>query len=493
MPRPIRNVQSQDGVALLISIFVLLLICVVAIALIVSSGTESALSGNYRSATAVYYAALAGLEEARGRLLPKNPNYFLNTNATFLPPPGTPLAVGQVSYIINPAGSETVAPWDTSNPATYPDNEFTNEFNSAYPMPGSPPYVNSVSTVAGIPGPLYKWVRINAVTEQSLGINIDNRTPPLDNTTPVFYDGTSLNLTSTGVQVFSITSYAVLPNGSSKMLQYTVSANSIILPPFPAALTIVGNNVDFTGPNSATWSGNGNDTISLGSCAPGLPVYAVGYTNSSDSSRSNISQGTFTAARYTGQGTAPSLGFVGGSIPMNFQTEAGLNNIAQTVIQDQLYDKLWNRNVTGADLLPLGMSPSNPMTIVVNGDLDLRSNFHSTGYGLIIVSGTFYYDPDSSWNGIILVIGQGAMTAIHGLSSDHGQIVGAVLVAKTVGSPISGMPGTSLPDSTDYNVELPDTAGSTMGGNGFLYSSCWVKAATPTGSYHVLSFHEITQ
>ena len=43
--------QSQSGIALLISIFVLLLISVVCIALIVSSGTESALAGNYRSST----------------------------------------------------------------------------------------------------------------------------------------------------------------------------------------------------------------------------------------------------------------------------------------------------------------------------------------------------------------------------------------------------------------------------------------------------------
>src|SRR5947207_4805550 len=59
--------RTEEGIALLISIFVLLLISVVAISLIVSSGTESALAGNYRSSTGVYYAALSGLEEARDR------------------------------------------------------------------------------------------------------------------------------------------------------------------------------------------------------------------------------------------------------------------------------------------------------------------------------------------------------------------------------------------------------------------------------------------
>src|SRR5947208_10861779 len=90
-----RKRRTDEGIALLIAIFVLLLISVVAIALIVSSGTESALAGNYRSSTGVYYAALSGLEEARGRLLAKNANAFKTTNPTgFLPATGTPLNIG---------------------------------------------------------------------------------------------------------------------------------------------------------------------------------------------------------------------------------------------------------------------------------------------------------------------------------------------------------------------------------------------------------------
>ena len=91
-----RGRNRERGIALLISIFILLLISVVGIALIVSSGTESALAGNYRASTSVYNAALAGLEEVRGRLSPKNPNAFPTTDPTFLPP--TP-AVGTPYYV----------------------------------------------------------------------------------------------------------------------------------------------------------------------------------------------------------------------------------------------------------------------------------------------------------------------------------------------------------------------------------------------------------
>src|SRR5215467_1862321 len=92
----------QDGVALLIAIFVLLLISVVAIALLVSSGTETALGANYRASSTVYYAALAGLEEARGRLLPRNPNYFGGSVIS----PYVNFPLGQTLYVINRLPSE---------------------------------------------------------------------------------------------------------------------------------------------------------------------------------------------------------------------------------------------------------------------------------------------------------------------------------------------------------------------------------------------------
>ena len=75
-PHEYQEERSERGAALLIAIFALLLISVVGIALIVSTGTDSALTGNYRTSASAYYAAVAGLEEARGRLLWKNPNYI---------------------------------------------------------------------------------------------------------------------------------------------------------------------------------------------------------------------------------------------------------------------------------------------------------------------------------------------------------------------------------------------------------------------------------
>src|SRR5262252_7335551 len=133
----IRRRRKEAGIALLIAIFVLLLIAVVAIALVVSSGTESALAGNYRSSTGVYYAALAGVEEARARLRSSDPNSFKNTAPNLVPPPGTQWDIGYVDYILNPGPNDNL----TTILTTYPDNEYDTEFG-----PGALSAANSAGT-----------------------------------------------------------------------------------------------------------------------------------------------------------------------------------------------------------------------------------------------------------------------------------------------------------------------------------------------------------
>src|SRR6266851_2266908 len=284
-----RKRRRESGIALLISIFILLLISVVAIALIVSSGTETAMAGNYRTATSAYYAALAGLEEGRGRLLGKNSGAFNNTAPALA---ASYSAMGQPVYIINPVGGEVVAPWDPAS--TYPDLEFNAEFASAgYTLPNPSPNVNSLSTVAGIQGPLYKWVRINAISEKAIGVDIDG--DGLDNT-PLYYDSNLSKLVANSSggaqQVLEITSLAVLPNGSQngsqKMLQYLVALVPANIPgfpsglSFPAALTIAGSpggGVVFTPPKAAgnpSYYVSGVDLTSVPYCTAPPAVHAIG-------------------------------------------------------------------------------------------------------------------------------------------------------------------------------------------------------------------------
>jgi hypothetical protein len=496
----IRTRQNEAGIALLISIFILLLISVVAIALIVSSGTESALAGNYRSATGVYYAALSGLEEARGRLLSKNPDSFKTTATGFLPSPGTTLAIGSVAYVLNPGPTEAMGNILT----TYPDTEYDNEFNpgalaAATVTTTASVWNRSPLNALNIPGPFYKWVRINAVSEKSLNLDVD-ADALADSTTPLYYDGAHFsNSSSAGPQVLEITSFAILPNGSQKLLQYLVSPSPLNFPNFPAALTLAGstgNGVAYSSPSSnAGFSVKGIDQDSNGSCTPGSAVPAIGvFTNADMSAVSTGGNGgagilpVGARPNYTGVGAAPDVENVSGAFPANLQKPSGLDNLAQTIIQNA--DLIITPTPVSPALLgtatqssiPTTTSPSNPLTIVVNGNLDWTSWNH-TGYGLLLVTGDLKYDPDVFWNGIILVIGQGTLS---GSSGGGGEIHGGVLVAKTRYPSLNLLPDPNLgAASAIFN--------NSMGGNGIRYSSCWIKNALPSGNYKILSFHEISQ
>src|ERR1700674_3284838 len=492
--------RSEAGVALLIAIFVLLLIGVTAIALILSSGAESALAGNYRSSASTYYAALAGIEEARGRLLPSNPDYLGPVLATL----GTPLPLGSVLYIRNSLPGETVNPTDLSNTSTYPDTQYQQEFGTPITS-ATVQTINSVSPAAGLPGPLYKWVRINAVTDKSLNLDVDSKHSPstLDFSTPLYYDfacldtpgspGPSLclNHSPNAVQALEITALASLPNGSQKLLQYLAALSMPNLnfggagfpnPSFPAALTLDGNNVNFDGPSSTSFNINGNDQFSVGACAPGTSaVSAIGYTNGGDLSHSNIVTGNVTAnkSHYFSVGTpSPSVSNVNvNTLPPNYQTPSGLDSLVQSITQgaDAVIPGPANQND-----LPSAMSDSNPMTIVVNGDLNLNG-WHNTGYGLLVVTGTFYYDPDASWNGIVMVVGQGQFISTR---AGTGQIIGAVLVART-----RDASGKLLPDPNLGAAYFKQTGG----GDGIYYSTCWINAAQKPLTYKVLSYRQLSQ
>lgn len=483
--------RSQEGIALLIAIFVLLLISVVAIALLVSSGTETALGANYRSSSTVYYAALAGLEEARGRLLPKNPGYLGAGNI----PPATPLPIGQTIYITNPATGETVDPCDPSN--AYYDKEYYKEFGHLSEST-SCTAPTSVWVGSSYPGPTYKWVRINSATEQSIYTEVDSNgfNGPKDGTTPLLYDPGNVNFSGNpwpslieplttaasplAVPAYEITALAQLPNRSKKMLQYLVAPIQPNLS-FSAALTLDGNGVQFTGPgsnNGPNFIINGSDQYAPpGSCHPGATAYpAIGYTNPSDGT--NIANAESPATNY--QGTpSPSRGLVS---PTGYLSSlAQLNNLVQMLTMNADHTVTPGTGTAyGSDLTPFNMSASAPQTIVVNGNLDLNG-WHNTGYGILLVTGELKYDPDAYWDGIVLVIGKGKFTLEN---NGFGQIDGALFIAQTVDS--TGAPLSSLGPAT-FGYQ------NGSGGRGIDYSSCWINYVQSPLTYKILSFHELPQ
>src|SRR5262249_7384545 len=88
---------------------------------------------------------------------------------------------------------------------------------------------------------------------------------------------------------------------------------------------------------------------------------------------------------------------------------------------DELLNPGWNGTVA---LGSVGTA-AEPRTIVVNGDCDLGP---ATGYGLLVVRGNLAIRGNVHWNGLIVVIGQGALKWTAGAS---GQISGGVFIART--------------------------------------------------------------
>jgi hypothetical protein len=398
-----------------------------------------------------------------------------------------------VCYIVNPSsGEKTVDPTDPTGP--YADTEYQAEWNNPIPTGLNYNQVLSNSPVANIAGPLYKWVRITPRTESSGNIDVDGKNG-LDNVNPLFYDGTQQLLSTGGPmasqpvpgasQVLTITALAVTPLKSRRMVQYTVAlgGSAAGLANFPSALTLDGNGVSFTGSGggdggSVSFKINGNDMNAPQGSQSG--VSAIGYTNSSDGS--SVSTAATPSSNYVSPQNVPSVALV--SPASVLQTISGLQSLVQSVTQNA--DLVINSPQTSAadqQSLPSAMSASNPMVVVVNGDFNLThasgmSAF--TGYGLLLVTGTLHYDPDDSWNGVILVIGKGVFDGSR--NGKGGQINGAVLVAKTLDN--AGNPLASL-GSASFN--------GTGGGNGIQYSSSWVKGAQALMPYQVLSFREIPQ
>lgn len=192
--------NKERGVALLIALIALLILTAIAASMIFSSNIESSINTNYRSEQQAYFAARAGLEEARMRMLrpTQDANPPANTgdlcggatpsqNCPLLPKyvpgqNGGAMTSTDMIYIENPSTvNGAVEAVDPKN-GSYFDDELCKENYNAYPAavgaglrcstaPGSASYqtpsqinaalANSLDPKTGTASALsYKWVRI---------------------------------------------------------------------------------------------------------------------------------------------------------------------------------------------------------------------------------------------------------------------------------------------------------------------------------------------
>lgn len=528
--------QSRDeaGAALIIAIIGLLLITAVAAGMVLVSNSETNVDANYRDQQVALFAAKAGLQEARDRLLSSNSN-------AITPPCVTPAGVAATGCTTNNYATYLVAPgvspWSSSGTistqngsvSTY-DQEFVNEMAAqTLAAPSGSTWYSSYTTNSSYSGPSsnplpYQWVRINLKLNKTLDTTTGtarwvNSTQAA--TKQVFYDPTSgtvcvsgsgICLTASNLQpVYEITSFAITANGTQRMVQDEVAPFTFNLK-FPSALTMPGPIGSFNPPNSSGYCMDGNDTsqlTSISGCSFTRPPAVTGCSTSSGGGPAvGVSTGNDNAANQTnvnyvdGQiptnrdsnypgttGTSPSVSTP--SLPSNLANPAALQQELQLLQQNanvclgcggtgggtytyssivSAPGSLWT-NMSGSQMA------TNPQVTYVNGNMDISGN--TSGSGILVVTGNLTYDGNSSWNGIILVVGNGLTTYLQN-GGGNGQFNGAIFVANTAGTPA----GTYGP--ADFTI-------NGGGGNGVYYNSCWINYVQKPQYYKLLSAKEISK
>src|SRR3989440_2363795 len=216
------NSQREQGIALLLSILCLLLLTAVAAGMMYLSATETAINGNFKNEEVAYFAARAGVEEVRDRILLANANTI---NASL--PTALPSGTGGVLYVLNGVSVANIK----DNTSPYFDDELCHDFTAigswsestttnqrCKTLPSGSTWYKCVpsscttasnSAYANLAFPLeYKWVRLTLKSNNSTAYAVDGNS---SHTFPVCWNGTSEVVTTGGVQPVATQCAALKP------------------------------------------------------------------------------------------------------------------------------------------------------------------------------------------------------------------------------------------------------------------------------------------
>jgi Tfp pilus assembly protein PilX len=204
----------------------------------------------------------------------------------------------------------------------------------------------------------------------------------------------------------TLTSFGYGPNNSRAVVQAVVNA-VLWIPAVPAAVALQGPNVVFSTPDSDATSIAGDATH---------PAIAVTTDTSVTNVKNSIKSQRY--GNYTGHGLIPSVENVN-PLPTSWNNVSGIQSI-YTLARN-------NADFTspGQPGFTLGTT-SNRKTVVINGDYSLNGS----GAGVLVVTGRLTLHGEFSYDGLILVIGNGYLIRDGG---GGGNINGGILAANICG------------------------------------------------------------
>jgi hypothetical protein len=501
--------SSEQGIALLFALLVLLLVSALVAGMIIMSNTETVISANFQDEQVAHFAAKAGLEEVRDRMRSNAPN-SLSANL----PQTLPGTNNGIVYITNPKNGETVTPWaggssTGSNQSGNANGNFGNgtscsgttcgdvqvclEISCTAGAPaGSPWYTPSTAdaTYAATPKLDWKWVRlmlkINQPFASSLILSVDGTI----SSKGVCWNGTNEVLVTpptTCAQanpsyrpVYELTAFALTYNASRRAEQYEVVSTTFPVP--PAAMVFAGPNPTYNAPNSNAFQVNGNDA-NLGpnggaGCAAASDRSAVGAFDTA--AVNSLTTAIPRPGKYTGVAGSgsPSVQNVSGLLgPLS--TVDGLTNLVSQVTAVADSANTYTGNTTS---LTNPGTTAAPVINVVQGDLTLGGGF--TGSGILLVTGTLTMSGNPSFNGLILVIGKGVFNKNGG---GNGTLNGSLVVANLFDSSNNPIPlGANKPPGSP-------TINWNGGGNATIqYDTCWINSMFSSFPYRVIAHRDLT-
>jgi len=499
--------------ALLLVLLTLLLLTAIGLGMMYMSDTETSVNSNYRDTQLSFFAMRAGLEEMRDRMRS-------NSIAPLTLPTAMPGAANSIVYVINPAGATDVV--DPKNMASaYADDEFCQENFSGLtsgtlgvPCTAGPPsasvaaYVNSFSPNTNTAAALkFKWVRITLKQNATIpGAKVDSTQP--DGTQVCFQTAANqeipLSLIPGGPYascsaaqaagkdaspVYVAVSLAVTPQGSRRIGQYEIAGLSFTPP--GGALGLDGPNASFSPrPSSSQYFINGNDSGAAGytssggtgTCNPSgpstVPAISTGDAAGATAITTTITGNPNRSSQYTGSGSTPSVanagstgtGQYGGAWSSPSQLDALVNSLANVA------DVTYSCGI-GTPCSPSGAvgTNANPQITYVSGDFNYGD---ASGAGVMVVTGTLSFTGNASFNGLVLVIGQGIVTESGG---GNGGFNGTVFVANTHSAT------SPYPELASLGSPLYSWNG---GGNSDIqYNSCWANIGNSL-HYSVIAMRE---
>jgi len=417
--------KSDRGAALILALLFLSFLTVLGGALLTTSTIDVWISENYKASTQGLYLAEAGIELGRELLRASTgtPTELLTAAAG---PNGT-LSTSTDLRLLLASDDEPLFPSAATLRAT-----------------GQPLADSSGRTI----GTYHVWLRND---------NADGMAAPVDHN-----------------QVLTLLSFAAM-RGTRKVIEVTIKKSKF--PRLPAAMTFDGPLGGFDYTNSMLAKIDGNDA---GTAREN--ENAVGIVDNSDINRiaSALMGPPDRRSTYSGvSGISPDVANSEDEMESRLKTVSGLEDLVSTLMANA--SDTYRPAYGSATAIGTYGMPADYRIAVVNGDVILGPG---VGYGMLLVRGDLWVMGSFTWNGLILVIGQGSF---HWNGAGDGSINGGLFLARTRANDRSSANplGTLLSSRGEITADFNGARGS-----GIQYNTSMIEAANQALPYNAIAVRE---